>query len=153
MLHSIIKVGGNSSYERQDRMLRIEDCKNSAISAIDSGFVTGGALTLLRLSHCISTIDTGIRSFSGYAGYASLSGSFVETCDVLASSSGLSSYIVKRILFGSNKTLGFNAKRNTFCECITAGIFDPSRSLHGVVSASSRITCISLSVNSILKSF
>merc|ERR1719265_3073641 len=47
---AIIKVGGFTEAEVEDRKLRIEDAKNATFAAIEEGIIPGGATALLHLS-------------------------------------------------------------------------------------------------------
>merc|ERR1739847_261573 len=50
---AIIKVGGFTEVEMQDRKLRVEDAKNATFSAVEEGIVPGGGAALLHLSELL----------------------------------------------------------------------------------------------------
>merc|ERR1711977_704217 len=50
---AVIKVGGFTEAEIEDRKLRIEDAKNATFAAIEEGVVPGGGTALLHLSELL----------------------------------------------------------------------------------------------------
>merc|ERR1712216_1089527 len=46
----VLKVGGVSPAEREDRVLRVEDAKNAAFAAVEGGVLPGGGAPLVHLS-------------------------------------------------------------------------------------------------------
>merc|ERR1739848_573400 len=50
---AIIKVGGFTESEMDDRKLRIEDAKNATFAAVEEGTVPGGGAALLHLSELL----------------------------------------------------------------------------------------------------
>merc|ERR1711939_306302 len=50
---AIIKVGGFTEVEMEDRKLRIEDAKNATFSAVEEGVVPGGGTALLHLGELL----------------------------------------------------------------------------------------------------
>ncbi|CAL9059241.1 unnamed protein product [Musa banksii] len=54
---AVIKVGGLTEAELEDRKLRMEDAKNATFAAMDEGIAPGGGATYVQLSKHISTIS------------------------------------------------------------------------------------------------
>merc|ERR550514_2294231 len=50
---AIIKVGGFTEAEVEDRKLRVEDAKNATFAAVKEGIVPGGGSALLHLSELL----------------------------------------------------------------------------------------------------
>merc|ERR550514_300818 len=50
---AVIKVGGFTEAEVEDRKLRVEDAKNATFAAVEEGIVPGGGTALLHLSEMI----------------------------------------------------------------------------------------------------
>lgn len=53
---AVIKVGGHTEIELEDRKLRIEDAKNATFAAMAEGVVPGGGATYIHLSKQIPVI-------------------------------------------------------------------------------------------------
>merc|ERR1711904_421825 len=50
---AIVKVGGFTETEIEDRKLRVEDAKNASFAASEEGIVPGGGRTLIHLSELL----------------------------------------------------------------------------------------------------
>merc|ERR1719265_81585 len=50
---AVIKVGGFTEAEVEDRKLRVEDAKNATFAAVEEGIVPGGGSALLHLSELL----------------------------------------------------------------------------------------------------
>merc|ERR1719265_2085421 len=58
---AIIKVGGFTEVEVEDRKLRVEDAKNATFAAVEEGIVPGGGAALLHLSEMLSDFKTSVH--------------------------------------------------------------------------------------------
>merc|ERR1739848_912177 len=58
---AIIKVGGFTEVEMEDRKLRVEDAKNATFSAVEEGILPGGGAALLHLSELLPELKKSIE--------------------------------------------------------------------------------------------
>merc|ERR1719265_2446890 len=58
---AIIKVGGFTEVEMEDRALRVEDAKNATFSAVEEGIVPGGGAALLHLSELLPALGESLK--------------------------------------------------------------------------------------------
>merc|ERR1719265_2320829 len=58
---AIIKVGGFTEVEVEDRTLRVEDAKNATFSAVEEGIVPGGGAAVLHLSELLPALGESLK--------------------------------------------------------------------------------------------
>merc|ERR1712187_710070 len=64
----VIMVGGATASDRDARILRLEDGKNSMFSAIDGGIIPGGGSILLKIATSLRDVDNSIGAVVNNSG-------------------------------------------------------------------------------------
>lgn len=125
-----IYVGANSEVELVEKKDRIEDAVCATKAAIEEGIVPGGGSVYIRAIEPLSEIEfdnadvkTGINIIKNALAYP------IKQICANAGVSGdvVISTILKNELGYDN--FGYNAKRDTYCNMINAGIIDPAKAV------------------------
>ena len=125
-----IYVGANSEVELVEKKDRIEDAVCATKAAIEEGIVPGGGSVYIRameqlelFGHSNPDVNTGINIIKNALAYP------IKQICANAGVSGdvVISTILKNELGYDN--FGYNAKRDTYCNMINAGIIDPAKAV------------------------
>lgn len=124
---AIIKIGGDSETELEDRRLRYEDALNATRAALEEGYVPGGGTALLRISQKLieqrNTLQGDIRT-----GFDIVLRAMEAPVKQIAENAGLSGdVIVEKVKDIDNDKHGFDAKEQDYCDLIERGVIDPTK--------------------------
>ncbi|MBI2589033.1 chaperonin GroEL [Candidatus Saccharibacteria bacterium] len=121
---AVIKVGGATETEIEEKKFRVDDAVASVKSALDEGVVPGGGLTLVDLSKLVKT--GGSDSVSAGAGI--LKNALLEPFKQLMANAGLNAEAKLEKLLEGGKGLGFDVNNpDQLVNLKEAGIVDPTR--------------------------
>lgn len=130
---AVIKVGGASETEIEEKKFRVDDAVAAVKAALADGIVAGGGVTLLNLAN---TIDTDAESGSESAGRTLLKDALTEPFLTLLRNSGITP---ERWIFniGDKPGLGINVldEGSGLIDMKKAGIIDPTRVTREVISS------------------
>jgi chaperonin GroEL len=124
---AIIRVGGVSEIEMEEKKDRIQDALNATKAALKEGIVPGGGVMLARASRVISKIiktDNEDETF----GANIMTNALTQPLKTIVENAGYNGEVIfNKILEGSNYNWGFNAKTNTYEDLVSTGIIDPKK--------------------------
>jgi chaperonin GroEL len=124
---AIIRVGGISEIEMEEKKDRIQDALNATKAALKEGIVPGGGVMLARASRVISKIiktDNEDETF----GANIMTNALTQPLKTIVENAGYNGEVIfNKILEGSNYNWGFNAKTNTYEDLVSTGIIDPKK--------------------------
>ena len=123
---AVIKVGGASETEIEEKKFRVDDAVNAVKAALDEGVVCGGGITLIDLSHKIAT---NAKDSTLDAGSQVLKAALEQPFRILLENAGINpdKWLPKII---EQKKTGFGIDVNSPNDLIdlkSAGIIDPVR--------------------------
>jgi len=144
---AIIKVGASTETEMKEIKDRVEDALSATRAAVEEGIVAGGGCALLHAQSCLNpeglspeevlgmnivkkAIESPIRSILLNAGYEP-------------------SHIIEKIRSESN-LIGFDARKNLFCNMIEAGIIDPVKVTRCALQHASSIASLLLTTECVI---
>lgn len=124
---AIIKVGATTEVEMKDKKLRLEDALSATKSAVESGIVSGGGVTLLNskkaLSEVLSTINGDER-----LGVEIVMRAVQYPIKQIIDNAGLnSSVIINNIEDKEADNYGFDVHKEQYVDMISNGIIDPAK--------------------------
>ena len=122
---AVIKAGGASDTEKNNRKATIEDAILASQSAITEGVVPGGGYTLLKASWETKVPKNLTTSES--LGYKLVLESLPVITKTIAENYGLSGDVVVSEIKRLKK--GFNAKTGQYCDLLEAGVLDSAKAL------------------------
>jgi len=124
----VIKVGGGSEVEVNEKKDRVVDALNATRAAVEEGIVPGGGSALLYAS---KTIDALIEKESNQdvkVGMRIIQRAIRKPAETIASNAGVSGQvIVGKLLESTDYRYGYNAGTGEFVDMIDAGIIDPKK--------------------------
>eukprot|EP01112_Ceratiomyxa_fruticulosa_P005658 TRINITY_DN1640_c0_g1_i1.p1 TRINITY_DN1640_c0_g1~~TRINITY_DN1640_c0_g1_i1.p1 ORF type:complete len:572 (-),score=161.08 TRINITY_DN1640_c0_g1_i1:168-1883(-) len=123
---AVIKVGGASEVEVNERKDRIVDALNATKAALDEGIVPGGGVALLNATKVLDNIK--LDSFDQNVGIKIIKDALRIPCKAIANNAGFDgSVVVGKLLESSDPNYGFNASTGVYENMIKGGIVDPTK--------------------------
>ncbi|MGH7156918.1 MAG: TCP-1/cpn60 chaperonin family protein, partial [Candidatus Saccharimonadales bacterium] len=135
---AVIKVGGATETEIEEKKFRVDDAVNAVKAALEEGIVPGGGMTMVRLSiqlgakHLVGKSDELINILAGAGKITDEPGADIliralnEPFKILMANSGLSSNAyIKDVL--AKPGLGVNVNDGKIVDLKQKGIVDPTR--------------------------
>lgn len=124
----IIKAGGASETEKNNKKATIDDAILASKSAISEGVVPGGGLVFLRASK-IKISGKNITT-DQKTGIQIVLDSLPIVAKTIASNSGASGdVVIEKILNKHDTGYGYNAKTGKFCNLLKDGVLDSAKAL------------------------
>lgn len=123
---AVLKVGGASEVEVNEKKDRVTDALNATRAAVEEGIVPGGGVALLRAVRAIENIkgenadqDKGIRIVQK---------AIREPIMTIVRNAGVDpSSVVEKVLANSELPFGYDAMNDIFVDMFKAGIIDPTK--------------------------
>jgi chaperonin GroEL len=123
---AVIRVGGATEVEMNDRIDRLEHALNATRAAVAEGVVPGGGVALLNASKVLNGFT--LENEDQGAGVEILRRACQAPIRQIAENAGVEgSVVVARVLDSNSSTLGFNATTKQYEDLIHAGILDPAQ--------------------------
>lgn len=128
---AVVKVGGTSEVEVNEKKERIDDALNATMAAIDEGIVPGGGLALLYASMNLSE-EVKVSNQDQKHGVDIVRRALREPAIAILKNAGEpADVIIGKLLEASNgnikSTKGWNALTSESVDMIEAGIIDPTK--------------------------
>ncbi|KRY84205.1 60 kDa heat shock protein, mitochondrial [Trichinella pseudospiralis] len=145
---AVIKVGGSSEVEVNEKKDRVNDAMNATKAAVEEGIVPGGGVALLR---CYSALDELKPSNEDQRrGIEIIRKAVRQPCMTIAKNAGVdSAQVVEKVLVRNEPTFGYDALRGEYVDMISSGIIDPTKVIRtalqdaaGVASLLSTAECV-----------
>lgn len=125
----VIKAGGASEVEKQNRKATIEDAILASKSAITEGVVPGGGYILYQASKIIKSKLKGLTE-AEQIGVDIIASSLPVIVKTIAENSGISGEVVLEKLESSRKDyFGYNAKLGKYGNLLDMGVLDSAKAL------------------------
>lgn len=125
---AIIKVGGATDIECNEKKLRIEDALSATKSAIDEGVVIGGGCALIKcyeeLSEEIEKHFLSAQKIGAKIVLNSLEAPLRQIAKNCGEDDGV---VVNQVKSNKDVNFGYNALNNEFCNLASCGIIDPKK--------------------------
>jgi len=123
----IIKVGGSSEIEVNEKKDRVVDSLNATRAALSEGIVPGGGSALLYCSLALE--DLKGDNFDQEVGIKIIQQAIKVPLKTIASNAGIDGAIIAAKLLTEpiNKNFGYNAQTNKFVDMFEDGIIDPTK--------------------------
>ena len=123
---AVIKVGGGSELEVEEKKARIEDALHSTRAAIESGIVAGGGATLTHASRSIATLK-GVNADQDI-GIAIAKKAMLAPLKQIAKNAGVEDIVISNKVYKNNNiNYGYNAQTEKYGDMLAMGVIDPAK--------------------------
>jgi chaperonin GroEL len=129
---AVIRAGGATETEVNERKLRIEDAINAARAAAQEGVIAGGGSVLVQIA---AELDEYAASFEGdqATGVKALARALRRPAFWIADNAGLDGAVVVSKIAEHANGEGFNAATGEYGDLLDQGIIDPVKVTHSAV--------------------
>lgn len=127
---AVIKVGGSSDFEVNEKKDRYDDALNATLAAIDEGIVPGGGTALMYASLALDSVT--VDNFDQSIGVQIVKKAIRRPIQHIAANAGVDGAVVVNNLLHPaggkvNTRMGYNAQTNEYVDMLDAGIIDPAK--------------------------
>merc|ERR1719334_533138 len=123
---AVIKVGGGSEVEVNERKDRVTDALNATRAAAEEGIVPGGGTALIRCSKLLESLD--VKNQDQKIGVDIVHSALFKPCHQIVANTGVEpAVVVQKVASSTNAEEGYNAATGEFVNLIQAGIIDPAK--------------------------
>jgi len=127
---AVLKVGGASEIEVNEKKDRINDALNATKAAASEGIVPGGGVALLYASRSLENLkkETKAKNFDQGQGIQIVQNALLVPCKTIANNAGVEgSVVVEKLLSQKDSNYGYDAQLNSYGDLIKLGIIDPTK--------------------------
>ena len=134
---TMIKVGGVTVTEMEEKKDRVVDAMSAAKAAVESGIVAGGGTALLRASTSLALHRLPISEFDGLIVVNTACRAIAKQ---IAENAGINGELMISQLMATSD-LGYNAMTDKFENLIDSGIIDPVKVVIESLKNASAVAC------------
>lgn len=137
---AVIKVGGASEVEVNEKKDRVVDALNATRAAVEEGIVPGGGKALLYASTTLDEVAASAPNMDQRIGVQIIQRALRAPISTIAKNAGAEGAVVVGNLIkeGVPVEQGYNAQEDTYVDMFAAGIIDPTKVTRtGLVDAAS----------------
>mmetsp|Transcript_4935 Transcript_4935/g.8554 ORF Transcript_4935/g.8554 Transcript_4935/m.8554 type:complete len:577 (+) Transcript_4935:136-1866(+) len=124
---AVLKIGGASEVEVNEKKDRVTDALNATRAAVDEGIVPGGGTALLFASKVLANLKTA--NFDQKVGVDIIANALKVPCKTIVNNAGEEgSVVVGKLLelqAAGDANIGYNAATSEYVDLIKAGVIDP----------------------------
>eukprot|EP00747_Dinoflagellata_sp_TGD_P109541 gnl/TRDRNA2_/TRDRNA2_170718_c0_seq1.p1 gnl/TRDRNA2_/TRDRNA2_170718_c0~~gnl/TRDRNA2_/TRDRNA2_170718_c0_seq1.p1 ORF type:complete len:582 (+),score=10.30 gnl/TRDRNA2_/TRDRNA2_170718_c0_seq1:53-1798(+) len=146
---AIIKVGGFTEVEMEDRKLRIEDAKNATFSAVEEGVVPGGGSAILHLSKLLPELRETVDE-EEKLGVDIVMKALRAPCRTIAQNAGAEGDVIVEAVMERSFEEGYNAVENKIENLLEKGVIDPAKVTRNGLQNSCSIAGILLTTQAVI---
>ncbi|NLG45248.1 chaperonin GroEL [Gordonia sp. (in: high G+C Gram-positive bacteria)] len=137
---AVIKVGGFTSVELKERMLRVEDALAATRAAVEMGVLAGGGTALAQAHRALSEVTD--LSEDDLVGVEVVRGSLDEPLRWIATNAGYDGDAVVEVVSGLPHGHGFNALTGDYGDMFDEGIIDPYKVTRAALESAASIAAL-----------
>jgi len=138
---AVLKVGGASEVEVNEKKDRVTDALNATRAAVEEGIVPGGGVALLRCLPVLDTIEP--KNEDQKKGIDIVKYALRQPLMQIATNAGLdASVIVNKVIEGSDSNFGFDAANEEMVDMISTGIIDPAKVVRTALTDASGVASL-----------
>lgn len=122
---AVIKVGGSSEVEVNEKKDRVNDALNATRAAVEEGIVPGGGVALIR---CLPALDNLTPANDDQKmGIEIIRRAIHTPCLTIANNAGVDAAVIVNKVVEASGDVGYDAANGSFVNLIDAGIIDPTK--------------------------
>jgi len=143
---TILKVGGTTVTEMEEKKDRVIDAMSAAKAAVESGIVAGGGTALLNASAAAGMLKLSAEEQIGALVVHDACASIAKQ---IAENAGISGSVMLSQLMAT-PNLGFNAMTGVFEDLVETGIIDPVKVIVEALRNAIAVTCSILTMGAVV---
>ncbi len=126
---AVIEVGAATETELKDKKLRIEDALNATRAAIEEGIVSGGGVTLVKVSKMLPSAINDIQGDERTGADILIRALDAPVRQIADNAGSLGEVVAERLreLLDKDQNIGYDAQKNEYVDMIKQGIVDPAK--------------------------
>ncbi|MEE4021725.1 chaperonin GroEL [Gordonia sp. PKS22-38] len=141
---AVIRVGGVTSVELKERMLRVEDALAATRAAVEAGIVSGGGTALAQAHRALESLtadgDGDMRDDA--VGIDVVRRSLAEPLFWIATNAGFDGDEVVKVVTGLPIGHGFNALTGGYGDMFDEGVIDPCKVTRAALESAASIAAL-----------
>jgi len=135
---AVLKVGGTTEVEVNEKKDRITDALNATRAAVEEGIVPGGGVALLHASKALASLKGDNPDQN--SGIDLVARALRVPAKAIAIKAGMEGgVVVEKILNANDTTTGYDAQTDTFVDMFKAGIIDPVKVVRTALDAAGSV--------------
>lgn len=149
---AVIRVGGSSETEVEEKKDRVDDALGATHAAVDEGIVIGGGCALLHAAELINQSELGISNADEAAGVQIIMAAIKQPLKLIVSNGGGSADYVCETVIQNTDTVGYgyNAATEDFGNLFDMGIIDPVKVTKSALRNAASVATLLLTSKTIL---
>jgi len=138
---AVVKVGGSSEVEVNEKKDRVNDALNATRAAIEEGIVPGGGVALLRCLGALGELKPKNEDHS--KGIEIVKKAIRQPCMTIARNAGVDpTIVVEKIIANSDVNFGYDALNGEYVSMIEKGIVDPTKVIRTALQDASGVASL-----------
>jgi len=147
---AVIRVGGSSEIETNERKDRIEDALFATQAAVEEGIVPGGGVALIRCIPEVQKLTSKLKNEDQKIGAQIVERILSSPLCQIAENAGVTGELVFEKILNENKSFGFNARTKEYCDLYEAGIIDPVKVTKAALKNAASVASLILTTDVLL---
>merc|ERR1719154_453870 len=137
---AVIKVGGSSEVEVNEKKDRVTDALNATRAAVEEGIVPGGGVALMR---CIPHLDSLTSLNADQAmGIQIVRAALAAPCRTIAANAGVEPSVVVSKVADLTGDMGYDAALGEYVNMVERGIIDPTKVVRTALTAAAGVASL-----------
>jgi len=137
---AVLKVGGSSEVEVNEKKDRITDALNATRAAVEEGVVPGGGVALLRASKVLDSVPAPNDDIR--VGIEIVRKALRMPAFTIAKNAGKEGALVVDKILNSAYEVGYDARNDKYVDLVKAGIIDPTKVVRSALQDASGVASL-----------
>ena len=146
---AVIKVGGVTEPEVNERKSRTEDALSATRAAVEEGIVPGGGVAMIRSEHVLVDLEANLEGEEAL-GVRLVRRALSAPLVLIANNAGYSGEVIVDSVRQGEGDWGFDAEQGEFCHLIQKGIVDPVKVTRSALENAGSIAGMMLTTQAVI---
>ena len=146
---AVVKVGGVTEPEINERKSRTEDALAATRAAVEEGIVPGGGVAMIRTEHVLDDLEASLDGEEAL-GVRLVKQALSAPLVLIANNAGYSGEVIVDGVRRGEGDWGFDAERGEFCHLIQRGIVDPVKVTRSALENAGSIAGMMLTTQAVI---
>jgi chaperonin GroEL len=146
---AVVKVGGSTEPEVNERKSRTEDALAASKAAVEEGIVPGGGVAILRAAHVLDDLVKGLEEEEAL-GVSLVKDALSAPLTLIARNAGYPGEAIVEGVRAAEGDWGFDAELGEYCHVIERGIVDPVKVTRSALENAGSIVGMMLTTDAII---